>query len=399
MRRLLYRTILCLLALTLLPGVAHARDSGGAMRAHGSSAAHMTRAAKIVTSAYAMAVDTRTGRVFTVSYSGRIRVFDTASGALLHTITASPSARGIAVDTRTGRAFVVNWGHNWLDHGSVSMIDEASGRVLRTTTVGMNPTAVTVDEATGRVFVSDYYGVSVLDVRTGALIRAVEEDGISFTPIAVDEQRARAFAVTSYNNPLGQPMAGENNVYVLDAATGAMLRRISNMHGPIAVAVDRRTGYVFTANEGDGGSVSMIDTRSGAIVHTVRIARSGGVAPNAIAVDEQRGRVFVVSYDEFGASRGHVSIVDARTGSLLKTVAVGDIATAVAISERTGRVFVVAENGVSVLDATSGGVVRTVPLRPSPNSVAVDASSGRVFVSNGNGRVHILDAANGALMR
>ncbi len=401
MRHPRYRAVLCLFALGLLPpGIAHARDSGGTMKAHGSAAVQLTRAAKIVTSGYAIAVDTRRGRVFTVSYNGRIQVFDAASGRLRRAIAARSSARGIAVDSRTGHVFIAEWGRRFPGHGSVSMIDGASGRVLRTTVVGMNPASITVDEATERVFVSDYYGVSVLDARSGVLMRAIEEYGIGFTPIAIDEQRARAFAVTSYNDPLGRPASGENNVYVLDAATGLLLRRVPNMHGPIAVAVDRTTGRIFTSNWGDGGSVSMIDPRRGAILRTVRIAPSGrDVAPDALAVDARTNRVFVVSYDEVGASRGHVSIIDARSGALLKTVTVGDIATAIAVSERTGRVFVVAENGVTVLDAASGTVLRTIAMSPAPSSMTIDETSARVYVSNGNGWLAILDAHGGTPLR
>lgn len=150
MRHLRYRAVPCLFAVgLLLPSIAHARDSGGAMKAHSSAAVQLTRAAKIVTSAYAIAVDTRRGRVFTVAFSGRIQVVDAASGRLRRVIAARSSARGIAVDSRTGHIFIADWGRRFPGHGSVSMIDGASGRVY-------------VSNGNGRLAILDAYSGMLL---------------------------------------------------------------------------------------------------------------------------------------------------------------------------------------------------------------------------------------------
>jgi YVTN family beta-propeller protein len=57
---------------------------------------------------------------------------------------------------------------------------------------------------------------------------------------------------------------------------------------------------------------------------------------------------------------------------------------AVAVDERTGAVFVAnaGSDSVSVLDATSGAVRRTITVGTYPIAVAVGAGTGRVFVVN-----------------
>jgi DNA-binding beta-propeller fold protein YncE len=72
-----------------------------------------------------------------------------------------------------------------------------------------------------------------------------------------------------------------------------------------------------------------------------------GQNPTALAVDVHTRRVFVVNQGPLyrnGAGTawgyGSVSMLDATTGTLLRTTRVGQNPRAVAIDERTGRVFV-----------------------------------------------------------
>jgi len=110
---------------------------------------------------------------------------------------------------------------------------------------------------------------------------------------------------------------------------------------PGALGEDERTGTVFVANAYDD-SVSMVDAGSGRVVRTVPLA----LPPRAIAVDQRRGRVIVLTSEEFmpSAPAGQVKVLDGRTGRLLHTVAVGADASALALDERTGTAFVTAMN-------------------------------------------------------
>jgi YVTN family beta-propeller protein len=156
--------------------------------------------------------------------------------------------------------------------------------------------------------------------------------------------------------------------------------------------VDERTGHAFVANQGDN-TVSVLDGNRGAVLHTSAV----GTNPTTLAVAARTGRVFVVNRGD-----GTVSVLDARTGAVLRTVAVGAIrpqavsftnAVDVVVDERDGRAVVLngsardragnhTTGSVSVLDAGSGRLLRTVTVGRAPVAAAVDETTGRLFVVN-----------------
>jgi DNA-binding beta-propeller fold protein YncE len=143
-----------------------------------------------------------------------------------------------------------------------------------------------------------------------------------------------------------------------------------------------------------------------------------GTTPTTPIVDEQTGRVFLAS-----AAAATVSVLDAGTGRLLRTVTLSPAAgTAlvglglwagpdsmehivaagaepglVAVAERSGRVFVATRSTtaqadtsmtmgrVSELDAHSGAVLRTIPVSGDPVAVAVDERVRRALIVAGAG--------------
>ena len=85
----------------------------------------------------------------------------------------------------------------------------------------------------------------------------------------------------------------------------------------------------------------MIDVRAGTHVRTVPVARN----PIPLAIDEGAQRVVVATGTVFGSPgnfppHGTLSVLDACSGSVLRTYPVGTDPSAVAIDKRRGRVFV-----------------------------------------------------------
>jgi len=230
--------------------------------------------------AAALVVDTPARRVFVV-FPGAALVLDARSGAVLRTVAASRSPQLVALDARSGHVFVTNGGDD-----SVSMFDARQGTAPRTVALGGTPTCVAVDERSGHVFLPTGHGIAVLDARSGALWRTVSA-GHPFDAVTVDEQTGRAFVSSAVDN-----------------------------------------------------SVSVLDTRGGAVVRIVRAGRQ----PHVAAVDARSGRVFIGSQGPFSSSNptgaGSMSVLDARDGTILRTISLGDV-TGVAVDARTGRAFVV----------------------------------------------------------
>jgi len=113
-----------------------------------------------------------------------------------------------------------------------------------------------------------------------------------------------------------------------------------------------------------GGNVSVLDAASGRLLRTVAIGPPSGLV--LIAVDEHDGHLFLMN-----ARTGAILIFDARTGRVVRTIVGGGFPNLV-VSQRLGRVFV----------STTG-----------PPGLRV--TTGR----KGNGSVHLLDGRSGAIVR
>lgn len=239
----------------------------------------------------AIAVDTRSGRAFVANAADdTVSMLDTRSGTVLRTIAVGYYPKAVAVDERGGRVFVADYGS-----GSVSMLDAASGGLLTTIKVGAGPQAVLVDEHSGRVFVTngDAGTLSVLDARNGQVVATLRQPNVE--PVAVDAAVGRVASLSLYG------------LTMLDAHSGAVAHATS-LGGAVLpywsqnMAVDARTGriYVVTTAAFDRnmptapGSVYVLDGATGALLRRVPI----GWNPGPIAIDEATGRAFVV--DEGG---------------------------------------------------------------------------------------------------
>lgn len=181
------------------------------------------------------------------------------------------------------------------------------------------------------------------------------------------------------------------------------LHTVSVGTNPVNVLADEASEHIFVLNSGydtaqNPSSLTMLDARSGNVVHTTVLGRASYV----MVLDHVTKRLFVAD-----GMVGVVRVIDTRSGTVVGATAVG-MGTQLSVDERTGRVFGVSgsTNKVLVLDASDGRVLRTVLLPSLPEGSVADAPTGRVFVFLNKfvGRtsfasVAILDARNGNILR
>jgi len=349
----------------------------------------------------AFGISERNGHIFiartATNGATTVRMLDARRGAVLRTIPIDTNPSMVVVRERTGRVYVVSGGVGSCDQrntcsvldSSVSVLDAATGRLLRTLRVAGGANAIGVDDRAGRVVVTSdtQLGrgsgtISVLDARTGRLVRAISIP-MALGRVAVDEVTGRAFVLASSSNPF-LLHSNTGRVYVLDTRTGAVVRMLALPAPPVDVAVDEAAGHAFVAVQGPSRLVSFTFPPVG--------GGSGGVTSGGGA-------------ERMSLGSGEVRMLDARDGAVLRTVPVGVVPTALAVDARHGLILVaawgskdsyvtsgtarvtvkaplVAPSSVSVLDATSGAVRRTITLDTSPRAIAVDERTGRVFVVN-----------------
>jgi len=199
--------------------------------------------------------------------------------------------------------------------------------------------------------------------------------------LAVDGQRGRAIIVSNPN-----VVGAAGTASVIDMRRKALVRVTPVGVDPRGVVVDPRSGHTLIVNGGDGtrvtrGSVSGLDTDSGALLWTTSV----GVWPAMIAVDAGLARAFVGN-----SGSGTVSVLDTRTGRVLRTIPVATDAlmpVEIADDARSGRVFVLLPptrpnrpDRLVALTARSGAVVWTAPLAPYSEGLTIDEARGRLVI-------------------
>ncbi len=294
------------------------------------------------------------------------------------------------------------------------------------TTIALDepPYAFAVDVTAARAVVvgdphrPDRTAVSVIDLRSGATIRARREPG---QEVAIDHRTGRAFVF--YRASEDQASA-DVFARTLDLTTGALLRTVKIHAAPSAVTVDEDTDRVFVDV---GGGAEVLDARDGRLLPGIRC---GAGARSMRAVDRRAGPVTIdVVARAITRSDGETLpfcdglVVDARH-RLLRTIPLS--ARDGVVEAPAGRVFqadaqdVDAADGnphfpaqqglVRLFDAWTGRELAVVKAGFGDGSLVVDWRTGHVFSANTGDdpagvtgytgpSVTMLDARTGRLLR
>jgi len=315
----------------------------------------------------------------------------------------------VAVDPRSGRLLVVTADRpgapGRLDIRDPRTLAVVATRRLRLATVGGSMLA---DARLGRLFILDGDGkadvIDVFDLRTGALLRTVRLPGR-------DEGGGFALAARA-----GRLFVGSRVLDARSLAVVAMipLSRLSyqgdigNASGGGFYVVDEAAGRVVTSQTSTGPlhmtRVSIIDARSGAVLHTIDdVCIAGGIALDTVA-----GRIACLSIGRLGETEydAGVDVLDTRSGRLLHQYEIGHLAAAtfaLDVDARHGRAIVVLASGfgpdypdgITVVDMRSGrGSDSSVTLGQGRPDIVVDQTTGRTFVANeGDKTISVLDTA------
>ncbi|HXF82673.1 MAG TPA: YncE family protein, partial [bacterium] len=198
------------------------------------------------------------------------------------------------------------------------------------------------------------------------------------------------------------PNSGSSNVTVLDLAAGSAPPATVALPGaslPWGVALNRAGTRLYVTNFGNG-AVYVLDTAAHPPVLVATIAVRP--MPIAVAVNAAGTRVYV-SHQGFNTGAA-VTVIDAATHAVLRTVDVGMRNTAIAVHPDGSRVYLATSSSVLVLDAgrlESGAVdiQATVVATRRPYALAMNASGSRLYVSGqASGTVAAIDTATNTLV-
>lgn len=191
---------------------------------------------------------------------------------------------------------------------------------------------------------------------------------------------------------LGRVYAAESQsaaVGVYDTATKKKVDDIETPDKtPLGLAVDRRSKTVYTSTLED--TLEVLDARTGKLVRSVAI----GGHVHSVAVDEKKHFAIV-------AKAGSAAVTYVNQDGYAWSVNVGDTPTGVAVHPVTGDVYVAnaGDDTLSVIDGETQKVTKTIDVGTWPSEIGVDAATGRVYVANWKSHdVSVVDPAAGEVV-
>lgn len=258
-----------------------------------------------------------------------------------------------------------------------------TGRELRSVPLSSRPFAsVAVHQGKARVFTLDGAGIlRVYDARTLKLLRKISIHGsppaftLAISPVLTAAEKQNAVLLIS-----GQT---RQVVTMLDATSGAV-RRTFRLPIPVgvAVALDAKASHAFIVSSGNGGTppatngvVMTVDVKTGKVLRTVQV----GAMAASLAVDPSTSHLFVLSLPpvskqgaiNFWSAR--VSMIDTRTGALVHATTIPKMvlaASRVAVDSANHRAYVTwattKGNSLTVLETHTGALLPRLALAPRP---------------------------------
>ena len=312
-----------------------------------------------------------------------VTVVNTATNTSVTTISVSTSPSGLAVTPDGAYVYVACQGAN-----VVSVISAASNSVVATIPVGTTPIQVAISPNGAQAYVVNRgsTNVSVIDIASRTVVGTI---GVGSRPVGV------AF------NPSGSrayvPNLWSLNVSIIDTASKTVINTFPTPSGPNAVGV-APNGNVYVSN-GNAGTVTVHDS-NGNQIGTI----SGFISPDWIAITPSGNRLVVANGN--GSS---VSMVDTSSNSVFATVPTGTIPTSVAITPDGARAYVTNEYSLSlsVIDLASNSIIKNMAYigaypfgvaiqppaasqqLPPPCSFSLSQSSASFGSSGGPGSVNV----------
>jgi len=277
------------------------------------------------------------------------------------TITVGAHPKAIAADPASNRAFV-----GLFDSSSVAVIDTMTNTKIATwTTTDSNGHSNGIGFTSGRLFVSmrDTARVAILDATNGSFI--------GFRSVG-----ALPYGVGAANGKVWVANYSSRTVSVIDAATTNLILSPTIGDSPSLVAAANDRAYVSYW----GGGIAVIGN-DGSNLGNFTTAGGGsyGVAINAAA-----NRLYATN-----RATNAVSILDATTGVVKKSIIESFEPYAIAVNPTTNHAFIVSAVGnfVRVRDATTLAFVTDIPVGTQTDlsgdgGDGIVVSGNQIYVSN-----------------
>ena len=277
--------------------------------------------------------------------SDQLTIIDTATGAVIGTVTIAPGALDVAASPDGTRVYTANY-----NAGTVSIIDTTNGAV-NTITVGDFPSGVVFSSDGEHAYVTNQTGnrVTIIEVASDTIVGTIPVGGRPIG-VAVNADETRLYTA---NNQTG-------TVSVVDLTNNSVLATIPVGGQPISVVLNTSGSLAYVSNFA-AGKVSVIDTGSNTVLTDIAIT-----GPTEIAIHDDR--LYVI-----GVNTNTLTVIDTTTNGVIDTFPVGPGPTQVEISPNGHYVYVTNANGAStsVIYLNRAPVASAAPTVGSPGDYGI----------------------------
>jgi len=291
--------------------------------------------------------------------SNSVSVINTATNALVATVTVGNNPWGVAITPDGTMAYVTN-----LNDNTVSVINTATNTVVATVLVGGAPAgvAVTPNGAFAYVANSTSNTVSVIDTATNTIVVAGINVGPSPSGLAATPDSASVYVIN-----------GNNTVSVIGTATKSVVATVSvpgcgfGSDGP-GLSITPNGAFVYVSQ--GCGQLSVISTSNNTVSGTFSTTGTTGPGQNlnfvAFTPNGAFGYAAVTGF-------GYISVFDTRSNIVVSTFSDGSVPVDVAITPNGSFAYVTnsSDNTVSVISTAANAVVATVSVGVNPFRVAI----------------------------
>lgn len=223
-----------------------------------------------------------------------------------------------------------------------------------------------------------------VDIASGKIVGTVSHGETGHVrEIAIDEDNNLVYVSVMGQRRGNNPDAPPSEVWVIDGETNELSHVITNPTQTVAgVAFNEDAGRIYVTDM-NLHLVVAIDAASQAVVGSWPV---GGESPMNVVYDDSKNRLLVANQGS-----GTLTVLDATSGELLKSVATGEGALGVAFNERANQIYVANRRAgtTSVVDGTSYEVLANLETGTFPQTIVVNEDDNLVYVTNkaqGRGR-------------
>lgn len=327
---------------------------------------------------------TKLGTAWLNLATGSVISLGLASATLAATVEKSvkvaPGLYELVFNPEDGDVYVASTGNRGDIPAKVIRLDGRTLMIEGEIDVSANPLfGLGLNTKTQVLYGTDTRGgvVSAIDLKTGRLVGTIKKgEGAHLREVIVDEAANRAYAsVIGGGEGRGGGPQPPSEIWVIDGATQTLLRAIS-LPGVqlLGIAHDPAGNRIF-GTDLRNNRIVVVDLATDRVVQEFP---SGAPQPTNVVYDATGTRLFVANQS------GSLTVLDSRTGALLKSVPTGQGALSVAYNSAVSRVYVTNRGAgtTTVVNSQDYAVLANPVVGSLPQSVVVDRATNRVFVTN-----------------